>query len=97
MWEDRVTSDDYLLLPNDLEKRKRLKQEINDFRTIARNMVLNPDRATTKAEFNRIRRAKYMQLSPTDKRILEERYKTTFPDLYEDGILADGAFWMVDY
>jgi hypothetical protein len=92
-----ITSDDYLLLPNDLEKRKRLKQEINDFRTIARNMVLNPERATTKAEFNRIRRAKYMQLPPSDKRILEERYKTTFPDLYEDGILADGAFWMVDY
>ncbi len=92
-----ISSDDYLLLPNDLEKRKRLKQEIGDFRTIARKIALNPENAPTKADFNRRRRAKYLNLPSVDRRILEARYKSVFPDLYENGIVEDGAFWMVDY
>ena len=92
-----ISSDDYRLLPNDLEKRKRLKQELNDFRTIARKMVMDPEGAPTKAEFNRRRRTKFLNMSAVDRQILEARYKSTFPDLYEGGIVEDQAFWMVDY
>lgn len=92
-----IMSDDYLLLPNDIEKRKRLKQEVNSFRTMSRNMVMDPDGATTKAEFRRKQRATFLNMPRTDRRILEARYKSVFPDLHENGIVEDGAFWMVDY
>ena len=92
-----IMSDDYLLLPNDIEKRKRLKQEVNAFRTMSRNMVMDPDGATTKAEFRRKQRATFLNMPKTDRRILEARYKSVFPDLHEEGIEQDGAFWMVDY
>ncbi len=93
-----LKSPDYTLLPNDIEKRKRLKQEVNSFRTIARNKVLSPDgEITNTAEFRRKQRATFLNMPKVDRRILEARYKATFPDLFEEGIVEDGAFWMVDY
>lgn len=92
-----INSPDYKSLPSDVQKRFRLKKEINMFRTLSRNLALDPERATTKEQFYNIMRAKYLNLSKGQKRVLNDRYKTEFPELFKNGILEDAAFWMMDY
>ena len=88
-----INSPDYKLLPSNIEKRARLKGEVNKFRTLARNKVLNQE-PSTPSEFLRIQRAKYLNMSKAKRRVLEDRYKRVFGG---SSILDDNAFWMVDY
>lgn len=88
-----IRSEDYRSLPSDIEKRARLKAEVNKFRTLARNKVLGKE-PSTPSEFLRMQRAIFLNMPKSKRRVLEDRYKRVFGG---ESILSDNAFWMVDY
>ena len=92
-----ISNSDYQTLPSDVQKRFYLKKQLAKFRTLARNMVLDPEAPTTEEEFNRVMRARFLNLSKEKRKVLNDRYKTEFPTMYKGGILDDNAFWIMDY
>ena len=97
-----IQSDTYLNSGmSDVEKRIALDNRLSEFQTKARAMVLDPNRATSDEEVNRIHRAMFYNLSRKDRQILNHRYRDILrkqgwtADTSEEitGALADdGAF-----
>ena len=82
-----IRSSEYKREESNIAKKYLLKEKINTYRTIARNMVLDPNSATTEAEVDQINRANYMKLSARDRRYRNVKYKEAFGydrDLVED-------------
>jgi len=83
-----IFSDEYRDEKSDIGKKHMLKSQINRFKTLARNQVLDPAGATTEEELERILQAIYMTQKYSDRKYKEQKYKEIYGDdrdLREDG------------
>ena len=88
-----IRSTDYNSLPSDKLKRYYLKKEINKFRALSRAMTMDPQQATTEEELMRFVKAKWRDLTKSQKTFFDEFYKATYKD--GNGIVEDNAYWFV--
>ena len=76
-----IASSAYKDIPTNVEKRAVLKKQITILRTLARDKVTNPERASRKvpAEQAYLLKVQYMNLSNAKKQVRKARYKNEFP------------------
>ena len=89
---DYIRSDSYDR-ESDTGKKYLLKQQINELKRRARNMVLDPSSATTEAEIDQINRANYMNLSSDVRRYRNVKYKEAFG--YDRDLVEDEAWGFI--
>jgi len=89
-----IEGDYYNGLPSDFDKRQALKIEVSHFRQLARENIMNPDRAPNdENEVLRIHKAMFYDLPKNTQKFLNYRYKEdlkrTIPnwsvEMYENG------------
>ena len=76
-----IASSAYKNIPTNVEKRVVLKKQISILRTLARDKVMNPERAgrMVPAEQEYLLKIQYMNLSNSKKQVRKARYKNEFP------------------
>ena len=81
-----IQSDSYQSIPTDVEKRAKLKKQINILKGIAREKVLSPASAKTIPEEEYLLKLNYYDIPKAQRKVLKARYSNEFPgrDLEED-------------
>ena len=89
-----IRSDEYLDSVNDEQKRDRLKRQVSKYKTMARDMVLDPESvdpnsATYEAEVDYLLKLRFYEKSNAEQKLLIANYAS----LYEGRSLIEDEAW----